>query len=191
MDDEATPAAGAAPGAGHRGKARALFWLFFKVSLFTLGGGYAMVPIAQRKLADAGLLGAEEFYAGLAIAQSLPGPIIFNTAFIAGSRVAGHAGAFLAALAVIIPPVATILAAALLFDQVAASPYARGFVKACYGTVLGFVASLAVKIARSVRWRWAEVALAAAGTAAAFLFPGWILPAIIAVGTAAYLGRRG
>lgn len=175
----------------HDHKAAVLFGVFFRVSLLTLGGGYAMVPIAQRRLADRGIMGDDEFYACLALAQSLPGPIIFNTAFLAGSRASGPGGAFLAALGVVLPPFAVVLGLGLAFEQVAATPWARGFVKACFGTVLGFVASLVVKIARAVRWRPVEALLVAGGTAAAFLLPAWAPAVVPAIAAAAYLGRRG
>ena len=54
-----------------------LFWSFFKIGVFTFGGGYAMIPLIQREVTDRkGWIPAQEFLDLLTVAQSAPGPIL-------------------------------------------------------------------------------------------------------------------
>ena len=58
-----------------------IFWSFFKIGLFTFGGGYAMIPLIQREVIDhRKWIPASEFLDLLTLAQSVPGPIAINTA---------------------------------------------------------------------------------------------------------------
>ena len=67
-----------------------LFWTFFKIGAFTLGGGYAMIPLVQREVVDhRGWMGEEEFLDLIALAQSAPGVIAVNTAVFVGYKIAG------------------------------------------------------------------------------------------------------
>ena len=64
-----------------------LFLVFFKIGAFTIGGGYAMVPLIKEALVDKNRwLNDEEFVDGLAIAQSTPGILAVNTAIITGAK---------------------------------------------------------------------------------------------------------
>lgn len=57
-----------------------IFWSFFKIGLFTFGGGYAMIPLIQREVIDhRKWIPASEFLDLLTLAQSVPGPIAINT----------------------------------------------------------------------------------------------------------------
>ena len=58
-----------------------LFWLFFKLGLFTIGGGMAMVPLLQEKVCDEkGWMTEEETVDCLAVSQGLPGVVAINMA---------------------------------------------------------------------------------------------------------------
>ena len=62
-----------------------LFWSFFKIGLFTFGGGYAMIPLIQREVIDrTGWIRREEFLDLLTLAQSVPGPLAVNTSVFVG-----------------------------------------------------------------------------------------------------------
>lgn len=81
-----------------------IFWTFFKIGSFTIGGGYAMVPVIERVLArEKGYLTQEEFLDRLVIAQTAPGVLATNISVAVGYRLAGVAGAGVAALGTSLP----------------------------------------------------------------------------------------
>lgn len=80
-----------------------LFRTFFKISLFTLGGGYNMIPLMQHEMAVHDWLSSERFLDILAISEITPGPLAVNLATFTGYQVAGIPGAMVATLAVGLP----------------------------------------------------------------------------------------
>ena len=88
-----------------------LFWEFFKISLFVVGGGYAILAVADRVFS--GKLGwtkEGELVDELPVLQMVPGLIAGNTAIYVGHKMAGRLGAAVAMLAVALPPLAIFLA---------------------------------------------------------------------------------
>jgi chromate transporter len=80
-----------------------LVWSFFKIGLFSYGGGYAMVPMMQSEIVSHGWLPVREFADIVAISQMTPGPIAVNAATYIGYRVAGVFGSAAATLGVTLP----------------------------------------------------------------------------------------
>lgn len=81
-----------------------LFWMFFRIGSFTFGGGYAMLPILQRELAEEKKwLSPEELIDFYAIGQSTPGIIAVNTATLVGYKRKGIAGAIFATAGMVAP----------------------------------------------------------------------------------------
>ncbi len=81
-----------------------LFGTFFKIGAFTIGGGYAMLPLIQREIAEKRKWIEESTMLDIvAIAESTPGPIAINTATFVGTRAAGFWGAFSATLGTVMP----------------------------------------------------------------------------------------
>lgn len=81
-----------------------LFGTFFKIGAFTIGGGYAMLPLIQREVAEKRKWIEEStMYDIVAIAESTPGPIAINTATFVGTRACGFWGAFFATLGTVLP----------------------------------------------------------------------------------------
>lgn len=95
-----------------------LFFTFFKIGLFTFGGGYAMIAlleeefIQRRKWLDKG-----EFLDMTAIAESTPGPVAINSATYLGYKLAKVPGAATATVAVCLPSFLIIYAISLFFEQ--------------------------------------------------------------------------
>lgn len=82
----------------------ALFGTFFKIGAFTIGGGYAMLPLIQREVAEKRKWVDESTMLDIvAIAESTPGPIAINTATFVGTRASGFWGAFAATLGTVMP----------------------------------------------------------------------------------------
>ncbi|WHH61326.1 chromate transporter [Petroclostridium sp. X23] len=80
-----------------------LFWTFFKIGLFSFGGGYAMIPLIQEEIQANGWIEAQEFADIVAISQMTPGPIAVNAATYIGVKTAGVLGSVAATLGVSLP----------------------------------------------------------------------------------------
>lgn len=81
-----------------------LFFAFIKVGLFSVGGGYAAIPLIQNQIVDIHhLMTLEEFSDLITIAEMTPGPISINSSTFVGTRLAGPLGAILCTLGCIIP----------------------------------------------------------------------------------------
>jgi len=86
------------------GKLFELFMVFFKIGAFTIGGGYAMVPLIQEEICSRKKWSSdEEFLDIIAIAQSLPGVLAVNTASILGYKLFGIPGVLAAVLGAVLP----------------------------------------------------------------------------------------
>ncbi len=95
-----------------------LFTTFFKVGTFTVGGGYAMIPLMQREIVDRHhWLGNEEFLDIMALSQAMPGVFAVNIATVVGYRLRGNVGSAVAILGNILMPILFILLIALFFRQ--------------------------------------------------------------------------
>ncbi len=81
-----------------------LFLAFFRIGAFTFGGGYAMIPLIQKEVAEnKKWITDQDILDIVAIAESTPGPIAINTATFVGYRVAGILGAACATFGVVLP----------------------------------------------------------------------------------------
>ncbi|MDR0294815.1 MAG: chromate transporter [Prevotellaceae bacterium] len=90
------------------------FLTFFKVGAFTLGGGYAMIPLIEREVVDKKQwLDRTSFLDLIAVAQSVPGIFAVNMAIFVGYRLKGVKGSIVTALGTILPSFITILAIAI------------------------------------------------------------------------------
>lgn len=89
-----------------------LLWIFFKIGLFSIGGGYAMLPLINSELVAYGLMSQAEVADIVAISQITPGPFAINAATFAGVKVGGVPGGMVATFAVVLPSliIATLLA---------------------------------------------------------------------------------
>lgn len=81
-----------------------LFFAFMQVGLFSVGGGYAAIPLIQEQIVNIhGLMSMSEFSDLITIAEMTPGPISINSSTFVGTRLAGVGGAILCTLGCIIP----------------------------------------------------------------------------------------
>ncbi len=103
-----------------------LFLTFAKIGAFTFGGGYAMLPMFQRELAEKhGWVTNEEILDYYAVAQCTPGVIAVNTATFVGSKLRGARGGAVATLGVATPAVIIITVIALFLQHFAEYPVVK------------------------------------------------------------------
>lgn len=94
------------------------FLTFFKIGLFTIGGGYAMIPLIEAEIIEKKKwIGKEEFLDLMAIAQSCPGIFAVNIAIFIGYRLRRVKGALVCCLGTALPSFIIILLIALFFHQ--------------------------------------------------------------------------
>ncbi len=95
-----------------------LFGLFARIGLFTIGGGYVMLPMLRRELVEKlGWVSDDDLLNYYAVGQSTPGIIAINTATFVGYRRAGVFGAISATMGMVFPSLVIIIAVAMTFNQ--------------------------------------------------------------------------
>lgn len=138
--------------------------------MFTLGGGYAMIPIIDREVVKKrSWLEQEEFMDILAIAQSAPGLLIVNISIFAGYRLRGKRGSVAATIGSCLPSFLIILAIALFFVGFKENIYVDKFFKGVRPVV---VALIAVPVIDMIKKSNLDIfrALIAVATAAAIIW---------------------
>lgn len=159
-----------------------LFWSFFKIGLFTFGGGYAMIPLIRREVIDVkGWIAEREFLDLLTLAQSAPGPISLNTSVFVGYKIRGYAGAVASILGVVVPSFAIILLIALFFSDVRDNPVVDAAFKGMRPAVVALIVGPVLSLARGMH---RAMYLVIAATALAVWGLGWS-PILILIAAAA------
>ena len=94
-----------------------LFWIFFKIGLFTIGGGYAMISLIENEIVERGWITQDTFADYLAISESTPGPLAINAATLIGNMQYGVLGAIVATFAVVLPSFIIIITISMFLDR--------------------------------------------------------------------------
>ena len=142
-----------------------LFYTYLKIGTFTLGGGYAMLPLIQREVVDRkGWINEEEFLNMIALAQAAPGLIAVNSAIFIGWRVGGWRGVAGAVLGAVLPSFLIILAIAIVFTDWKEQPAVEAAFKGIRPAVVALIAAPILKMSKSAKlgWRTALIPITAA-----------------------------
>lgn len=124
-----------------------LFLTFFKIGLFSFGGGYAMLPLIKQEVVDVnGWMTAESFTNIIGISQVTPGPLAINTATYVGYKTSGILGAVSATLGVALPSVIIIFIIATLLMKHKENKYAEGMLKYIRLCAVGLIAAAAIML---------------------------------------------
>lgn len=124
-----------------------LFWIFFKVGLFSIGGGLAAIPLIQSEIVDRGWITLAEFTDMIAVSESTPGPIGVNVATYVGFSQYGVPGGIVATLGLVTPSVIIILIIAQFIIKYRKNKYVDGAFKGIRPAVTGLILSAAVTVA--------------------------------------------
>ncbi|MGI6257074.1 MAG: chromate transporter [Anaerovoracaceae bacterium] len=126
-----------------------LFFSFFKIGLFTIGGGMAMIPLIEKvAVKDKKWLTEEEMLDCLAVGQGLPGIIAVNTATYIGNKTRGFPGAFFATLGVILPSFIIILLLATVLNKVGDRDAVQGALVGIKAAVCGLLIVVTYRMMR-------------------------------------------
>ena len=123
-----------------------LFWTFFKIGLFTIGGGHAMIPLIMEELVAEGWLDQEVLLDFIAISESTPGPFAVNIATYAGQEVAGVGGAIMCTLGVVLPSLIIIILIAKFFSRYMNRPVVQEVFDHVSGSVTGLLFSVVLTV---------------------------------------------
>ena len=162
-----------------------LFWTYLKIGTFTLGGGYAMLPLIQREVVDRqGWIDEEEFLNMIALAQAAPGLIAVNSAIFIGWRVGGWRGVAGAVLGAVLPSFLIILAIATVFAEWKEQPAVEAAFKGIRPAVVALIAAPLVKMARAAKISWLTLLIPIAAALLIWLGhvnPVWVIFATIII----------
>ena len=128
----------------------ALVWTFFRIGLFTFGGGYAMLPLIQAAVEEKGWLTEEALVNFIAVSESTPGPFAVNIATYVGSVLAGIPGSLCATLGVALPSFIIILLVARFYDRFKESRAVSGVMTGLKPAVIGLIGAAIVSMGRTV-----------------------------------------
>jgi chromate transporter len=127
-----------------------VFFVFFKIGLFTFGGGYAMIPIMQQEIIHVqGWMQTTEFLDIVGLAEMTPGVIAVNMATFLGYRLSGGImGGLIATLGVILPSSVIVFVISLFFQRFRESLYVKRALEFIRPVVIGLIASAAFLLFR-------------------------------------------
>lgn len=135
-----------------------LFIAFFKIGAFTLGGGYAMLPIIEKEVVDKNhWLTKEEFLDMLAVVQSLPGPIAINSSVYIGYKIAKVWGSLICALGAALPSFVIIVLVALVFTDIQDNPTIERVFKGIRPAVVALIVIPVIFMSKTARITWKTV----------------------------------
>lgn len=127
-----------------------LFSTWFRIGLFTFGGGYAMLPLIEKEVIEKkGWTNQEEILDIFAIAQSIPGAIAINSAVFLGRRLGGVHGAIVSAIGIVLPSLLVILTIAMFFVSFLENHIVMKAFSGIRAAIVGLVAAAALNIALS------------------------------------------
>lgn len=124
-----------------------LFWSFFQVGLFSIGGGYAAMPLIQQQVVDLHpWLSLTEFTDIITISQMTPGPIAINAATFVGIRVQGIPGALVATLGCILPSCIIVLILGFVYYRFRGISTVQGVLQGLRPAVVAMIGSAGLSI---------------------------------------------
>lgn len=130
-----------------------LFTIFFRIGLFTFGGGFAMIPLIRRELVDKqGWIDEERFIDAISVTQIVPGAVAINLSIFFGYRLLGLAGAVVAAFAVALPSFLIILGFAAFFNNFSGHPLVDRIFMGIRPAIVALILYGGYQLSKSVKW---------------------------------------
>lgn len=124
-----------------------LFWSFFQIGLFSIGGGYAAMPLIQNQAVDIHpWLTMTQFADIMTIAEMTPGPIAINSATFVGIRVAGILGAIIATIGCVFPSCIIVMTLAYIYYRFRGLNIVQGILAGLRPAVISMIASAGISL---------------------------------------------
>ncbi len=129
-----------------------IFFTFAKIGTFTIGGGYAMIPLIQREVVEKKQwISESDFIDMIAVSQTVPGVLAVNVAIFTGYKIKGNKGSIIATLGSVLPSFLIILAIALFFRRFEENMWIQKMFKAIRPAVVALIAVPVFTTARQVK----------------------------------------
>lgn len=124
-----------------------LLWSFFQIGLFSIGGGYAAMPLIQNQVVDVHpWLTMTQFADIMTIAEMTPGPIAINSATFVGIQVAGIPGAVIATIGCILPSCVIVMTLAYIYYRFRGLKMIQGVLAGLRPAVVAMIASAGITL---------------------------------------------
>ncbi|MDF2609443.1 MAG: putative rane protein [Lachnospiraceae bacterium] len=130
-----------------------LLWSFIQIGLFSIGGGYATLPLIQNQVVVLNKwLTLTEFADLITIAEMTPGPIAINSATFVGIRIAGLPGALVATFGCVLPSVIIVLTLAYIYGKYKNLVIVQGVLSGLRPAVVAFITSAGISLFTLALW---------------------------------------
>lgn len=124
-----------------------LFWSFFQIGLFSIGGGYAAMPLIEHQVVDLHpWLTMTQFADIMTIAEMTPGPIAINSATFVGIQVAGLPGALIATAGCVLPSCVIVMLLAFVYYRFRSMGAVKAFLLGVRPAVVAMIASAGISL---------------------------------------------
>jgi len=124
-----------------------LFLIFFKVGLFSFGGGYAILPLMQHEVVDVNKwINFKEFMDIVAVSQITPGPISINLATHVGYRIGGVVGSTIATTSVVLPSIIIVSLIVIFLKRFSKLPVVQRIFKSLRVTIVGLILAAGIAL---------------------------------------------
>ena len=174
---------------------RDAFATFFKIGLFTIGGGYAMIPLIEKEIVEKKRwIDRDEFLDLMAVAQSAPGVFAVNLSIFIGYKKAGTKGSIACAIGNVMPSVLIILLIALFFQQFKEHDIIENVFKGIRPAVVALILVPTFKMARTAKINCYNVWIPIVTALLIWAFgvsPIYVIIAGIVGGIAKHLSKKG
>ncbi len=170
-----------------------IFLVFAKIGSFTIGGGYAMIPLISDEIIKRKWLPEEDLPDIIALAQSAPGVLAVNMAIFTGYKIRGVKGSIAATLGSVLPSFLIILLIAMLFAGYKDNPVVIKIFKGIRPVVVSLILVPMIKMAKKGNktwWAWAISALTLIMVAFLNFSPIYILLVVIVMATLYHLFKE-
>ena len=170
-----------------------LFCVFAKMGAFTIGGGYAMLPLIEQEMTRRGWISQEDIHDIIVLAQSAPGILAVNMAIYTGHKIKGVRGSIVSAVGAVLPSLVIILLIAIFFTEFKDNAIVRRIFQAVRPAAVALILVPAVRMARKgckEWWTWAIAIASLLGVAFLRVSPIWIILATISMAVSVSLIRQ-
>lgn len=140
-----------------------LFLTFSKIGMFTIGGGYAMIPLIEREIVKRQWMDQKTFMEMFALTQSLPGIFAVNISIFVGYKLKKFWGSLICALGTILPSFLIILLIALFFSRFQDNPYVLRIFNGIRPAVVALILVPCLSAVKALRLKYIELIAPAIG----------------------------
>lgn len=171
-----------------------IFGVFAKIGAFTIGGGYAMIPIIESEMSRRKWIDDDELQDIVVLAQSAPGLLAVNMAIFAGYKIRGVKGSIAATVGAVLPSFISILIIAMAYSAVQENVFVQKFFMGLRPVAVALILTPMVRMAKrgcTKWWHWVLLAVTLFAIAFLKISPIYILMSIIVIATIVLFAGEG